>query len=235
MLRHAVETGYLRVLPHDGGIILNDIPARLEFVARNDYRVDLEHAGRAAFLVEHILGCLLLAGITSAKVYGTSKEYDRSRQTHRDAEARGLPPSAVIGNPYGTLDAKLYEALLEAGVGKPVHERRVGIKKEEYLDYPRGSIKVSPSDEFRVRVISGELSYDFEMGDSSKAREVVNAETPYLGGLTRQSIPHVVGDVVGDIMGIGGINRAEVEIHPGREYHRVTIGVLRKLEKVSLD
>ncbi len=68
-----------------------------------------------------------------------------------------------------------------------------------------------------------------------KALEVVSAETPYLGGMTRQTIPHVVGDVIGDIVGIGGINCARIEIEPGKEYHRLTIGALRKAERVLLD
>ncbi len=235
MLRRAVETSYLKVLPHDGGIFLNDIPARLEYITRNDYRVDLEDKGKAAFLVEHAMGCLLLAGITSARVYGTSAEYDRTRQTHRDAEARGFSPSAVIGNPYGTLDPKLYEALIEARVAKLLAQRRVGIKNEVSLAYQYGSIRLSPSEELRIKVVSDALFYEFEMGDEDKVREVVSAETPYLGGLTRKTMPHVVGDVIGDIVGIGGINCAEIEIHPGKEYHRATIGVLRKVEKVSLD
>lgn len=213
---------------------MNDIPARLEYVTRHDYRVDLERNGRAAFLVEHVLGCLLLSGVTSAWIYGISKEYDRSRKTHRDAEARGLPPSVVLGNPYGTLDVSLYEALMKAHVDEPLMETRIGVKKSANLTYPQSSIRVSPSDVLTVRVVRGDLSYEFTWGDEHKTLQIVCAETPYLGGLTEETIPHVVGDVIGDIMGIGGINCAEIEIVPGREYHRLTIGVLKKLERIEL-
>lgn len=224
----------MRVLPHDGGLLLNDIPATYEYVTRHDYRVDLEDRGKAAFLVEHVLGCLLLSGITTARVYGTSGEYDRTRQTHRDAEARGLPPSVVLGNPNGILDAGLYESLKKASTGESASERRTSVEREAACSYPYGSIRVSPSDRLSIKVLSGDLSYSFEMGDEEKVLEIVGAETPYLGGLTEDTMPHVVGDVVGDIVGIGGINCADIEIHPGREYHRITIGVLKKLVKVEL-
>ncbi|MFQ5815482.1 MAG: hypothetical protein ACE5G7_03180 [Candidatus Hydrothermarchaeaceae archaeon] len=234
MLKRTVVTNYLRVLPHDGGLLLNDIPAGLKYVTRHDYRMDLEGGGKAAFLVEHVLGCLLLAGITTARVYGTSGEYDRTRQTHRDAEARGLPPSVVLGNPNGILDAGLYEALKKSSTGEPASERRIGVEREAAHSYPHGSIRVSPSDHLSIEVLSGDLSYFFELDDEEKILEVVSAETPYIRGLTEDTMPHVVGDVVGDIVGIGGINCADIEIHPGREYHRITIGVLKKLVKVEL-
>ncbi len=233
MLKRAVEREYLGVLPHGGGILLNDVPAKLDNVTRHDYRVDLELGGNAAFLVEHALGCLLLAGVNSAKVYGTSRDYDSARQTHRDAEARGMPPSVVLGNPYGTLDAELYHALREAST-REILPRRVSVENEASYSSQYGSIKVSPSDRLFIKVEGRDLSYEFEMGDEEKALEIARSETPYLGGLTEKSIPHVVGDILGDIVGIGGINCAEIEMRPGKEYHRVTIGVLRKLVKAEL-
>lgn len=223
----------MRVLPHGGGILLNDVPAKLDNVTRHDYRVDLELGGNAAFLVEHVLGCLLLAGINSAKVYGTSREYDNTRQTHRDAEARGMMPSVVLGNPYGTLDAELYQALREAST-RETSPRRISVEDEASYSSQYGNIKISPSDRLFIIVEAGDLSYEFEMGDADKALEIARSKTPYLGGLTEKSIPHVVGDILGDIVGIGGINCAEIEMRPGKEYHRVTIEVLRKLVKVEL-
>jgi len=233
MLERAVEKEYLKVLPYDGGILLNHVPASLGNVSRNDYRVDLERSGKAAFLVEHILGCLILAGVYNASVMGTSNEYDLTRQTYKDAKEKGLPPSVVLGNPHGTLDATLYLALVEAN-SKEHDQKRVSVKEEASNSTPNGSIRISPSDHLSIKVVGAGLRYDFEMGDDEKALEIAKAETPYLSGLNERTIPHVVGDVLGDIVGIGGINCADIEMRPGREYHRVTMGVLRNLETVEL-
>ncbi len=231
MLREIVATDYLRVLPYSDGFLLNDIPVSLENVARVDYRVDLERGGMAAFLVEHVLGCLLLAGVTSARVQGTSTSYDLARQTHRDAQRRGLPSSTVLGNPIGNLDPELY-GKLRASVEEEAVER-VSVRDEVTLSSEYGDISITPSDSMEVKVVSGRLRYEFSF-EEGKLGEIVGAKTPYLEGITPASIPHVVGDVIGDIWGIGGINCGSIEIHPGREYHRLTIGILEKVERVSL-
>ncbi|MEE8167313.1 MAG: hypothetical protein V3T58_00370 [Candidatus Hydrothermarchaeales archaeon] len=227
MLSDTVETDYLKILPHSRGFLINDIPATLANVTRNDYRVDLMLGDKAAFLVEHVLGCLLLAGVTSAKVYGTATKYDLSRQSFKDALKLGLPPSSVIGNPYGTLDTKLYNKLVDATV-EDKERAKVGIAREAEFSSPYGTIKVSPSDEFEVCVSHGKLLYEFSF-EEEKIMEVVRARTPYLDGLDERTIPHVVGDVVADIWGMGGINCAKIEIIPRREYHRITIDILRKI------
>ncbi len=234
MLRHSVETYYAKLLPHGEGFLLNDVPAKLEYVARSDYRVDLVMGSKAAFLVEHLLGCALLAGITSARIYGASKDYDPSRQSFRDAKEKGFPPSTVLGNPHGTLDRELYEKLVAAKAETRSPPPRVSIAEEVQLSYPEGRISIRPSDGLEIIVAKGALHYEFAREEAKKI-EIAEARTPYLGGLTEETIPHVVGDIIGDIWGIGGINCARIEIEPGREYHRLTIGALRKVKKVLLD
>lgn len=230
-LKRPVTTPYLEILPYEKAILINDIPAELRYVVRHDYRVDLAFRDKRAFLVEHVLGCLKLAGISSTKVYGTSTEYDFSRQSFRDAYKLGLKPSSVIGNPYGTLDMELYYKIKRAGKREVIAEG-FGIKERARISSPYGEIEIFPSDKFEVLVEHENLRYSFSFEDE-KIAEIVKAKTPYLYGYSSMTLPHVIGDVLGDICGIGKINRAMVKISPKKEYHNLTIGILKRVELVD--
>lgn len=226
-LKKPVETDYLKILPYKDGILINDIPAELENVVKHDSRVDLACKGKRAFLVEHILGCLNLAGITSAKIYGASENYDLSRETHKDARKLGFPPSSVIGNPYGTLDFDLFCKIRKAGL-RQVNTECHEIKKKK-LASPYGGIEISPSDKLEVLVSHSNVEYDFFF-EEEKIEEVIKAKTPHLIGYSEKSLPHVAGDVIGDLCGIGKILKAKIKIYPKRKYHNLTIGILRKIQ-----
>ncbi|WP_456475838.1 hypothetical protein [Candidatus Pyrohabitans sp.] len=227
-LAREVEVGYLRASPAEE-LRINGIKANVDSVSRSDIRVDL--AGRRkAYLVEHALGCLYLAGISCASITGLSGVYDMSRKSFRDARREGQPPSTVIGNANGKLDEELYLRLKEAGVRK-LPGRLRSVEREVTLSLPEGEIRVSPSKNIEIYVFRGDIDYELVLEEASEEEKlrVARSATPYLWGYSIETLPHVAGDVLGDIFALGRFGSGRVEISPGREYHRLTIGALRKL------
>jgi len=233
-LKRPVRLPYVEAFPGEGELEINCIPCSLEKVVRCDTRVDLEHNWERVFLVEHVLGCLKLAGVDSAQVFGTYRDYDLTREAFRDAKEMGMPPSSVLGNPEGTLDRVLYSKLIKAGRRKL--DGGLGkVKEKASIESRSGSISMEPFDGLEIVVRCAGLSYTFNEKEASKSEkeEMAKAETPYLAGYNASSLPHVVGDVLGDICGIGRISRARVVIEPREAHHRLTMGVLKKVSKQS--
>jgi hypothetical protein len=228
-LSREVEVDYLRVSPAEK-LSVNGIEADVSNVSRFDIRVDLAAGGKKAYLVEHALGCLYLAGITCASITGLSSAYELSRQSFRDAKREGQPPYAVIGSASGKLDERLYLKLKEAGAEKLPGELR-RIEREVTLSLPEGEIRVLPSENVEIYVAHRSAEYEFVLEEASEEEKlrVAMAPTPYLRGYSRETLPHVAGDVLGDIFALGMLGSGRVEIFPKRAYHRLTIGVLKKL------
>ncbi len=228
-----VEVEYLHISPAEG-LSINGIDAKVENVVRADTRVDLASGGRKAYLVEHALGCLYLAGVTCASVRGLSRSYDLSRRSFRDALREGHPPAAVLGNASGTLDEKLYLALLKAGIRRlPGGLRRV--EHEVALSMREGEIRVLPSESVEVYVAAEGEEFELVLEEASEEEKlrIARAPTPYLRGYSAETLPHVAGDVLGDIFALGGFGSGRVEIFPQRRYHRLTTGALRRLSFLS--
>ncbi|NOZ58896.1 MAG: hypothetical protein GXO66_04890 [Euryarchaeota archaeon] len=224
-----VEVDYLRISPAER-LSINGIEAEVGNVARADVRVDLATGSKKAYLVEHVLGCLYLAGITCASVAGLSSAYDLSRRSFRDALREGQPPCAVVGNARGNLDPELYLRLRRAGCRiLPGGLRR--IEREVSLSLPEGRARAMPSDNVEVYVARGAQEYELVLENAGEEERflVARAPTPYLRGYSAETLPHVAGDVLGDIFALGGFGSGRVEIFPGRAYHRLTTGLLRRL------
>ncbi len=220
---------YLHISPAER-LSINGIEAEVGNVARADIRVDLATGDRKAYLVEHVLGCLYLAGITCASVAGLSSAYDLNRRSFRDALREGQPPCAVIGSASGRLDEELYLKLRSAGIRKLSGGLR-RIEREVALNLPEGKIRVLPSDRVEIFVARGAQEYELVLENASEEERllVARAPTPYLRGYSAETLPHVAGDVLGDIFALGGFGSGRVEIFPKRAYHRLTIGALRLL------
>ena len=72
-----------------------------------------------------------------------------------------------------------------------------------------------------------------EEASEEERLSIARAPTPYLRGYSAETLPHVAGDVLGDIFALGRLGSGRVEIFPRREYHRLTVGALRKLSFLS--
>jgi len=248
-LRRTLQTSSVKVLPAkpNSGITLNGVLACPRNVVRGDSCVVLRDGENYAFVTEHPLATLRMCGIHDAAVEGIETEWDFSRPQHRAAYALMLKPSAVVGGADGTISAGLMELLekdgpLESGAERD--EVTVGENVSVTVgDW--GKLEIDPAPKgtgldvelYLDRLGPLKARFDPEIGlkpDELKTR-VGKSVTAFIKGPTEDSLYHALGDMIGDLAGIGGIDNAVIRAKFMRLYHRLTMTTVRKARLVSAD
>ena len=233
-------------------IIINDVEAIPENAVKYDARVDImdPNTRKRCFLVEHVLGPLRLVGITNAKVSGVDRVWNFLRPEHRFAYSLGLGPEFVVGEEDGTQRPDL-EALLDQ-ISDYVVKTRCKVYKSvarevihENIDpfgY-KGRIVISPRNPgegitLSVRLFKNSLENllitEDGLQDKELLKRILRARTPYLIGLeTEEALHHAVGDVVADIVGLGGLTDVAVSVELNFFYHALTVGAIKKAQFVK--
>lgn len=236
-----IEGDVVKILPAKPGtgIIVNTIPAKVEYVIHYDFRVVLHRKGSYACVVEHPIASLKIMGIHDAIVEGTRKKFDFASPTCRYAYSLGLHPGVIVGPPDGKISGGVVEAIGKIGIKESkVPKVETTIAKPIALSTQKeGSIFIEPAPEgtgLQIRLFysdSGPLEAQLDpyKGLNKRLREKVsNARTPLLAKDTEERLYHALGDLIADIGGIGGVDNAYIKANLGRYYHCVTIGAMKR-------
>ncbi|MHA1238109.1 MAG: hypothetical protein ACTSSJ_02475 [Candidatus Odinarchaeia archaeon] len=240
-LNGTIKTDILIVkpAPPNTGIVINNIPASVEYAIRHDFRVDLFKEHNYAFIVEHPLAALKMFGIDNAIIIGIREKWDFFRPEDRLAYCLNLTPSTVVGPADGTISGGVVEEIEKIGI-KYLDVPRVEttVRRDiEFVDEDCGWIKIHPKNRGEGITIKFHLENAGSMeinippsGLSKKLRpKVANAVTPFLNGNKNSNdcLLHALGDLIGDIWGLCGLNNCSIEAELANNYHKLTIGALK--------
>lgn len=237
-----VRNGQIEVKPNlEGtGIIVNGVPVNYELIVHSRERVDICKDRRIIYLIEHHVAALTLAGITDAQIVSHRRNWDFYRPEDRSAYSTGSTPDTVLGDPAGVIGRSLVESLMRAP--------KVALNiQQDYLkpnsafeithkDY--GYIKIAPLTYKEGLVIDlnfygSKLYAHFKIEPPHLPRSLIcrisEAVTPFLAGSCKKAIYHVIGDLIGDLIGIGKIFNAEVKADLRGSYHYLTIHLIKKI------
>nr|MDO8099006.1 UDP-3-O-acyl-N-acetylglucosamine deacetylase [Candidatus Njordarchaeota archaeon] len=248
-LRKSLQTASIKVTPAkpNSGITLNGVLACPRYVVRGDTCVVLRDGANFAFVTEHPLAALRMCGIHDATVEGIEANWDFARPQHRAAYALMLKPSAIVGGPDGTISAGLIELINENEIVDSGTERdevtvaeRVHVTTED-----GGKLEINPALKgtgLDIELCLANLGplramFDPEEGlkpDELKSR-VSKSVTAFIKGPTEDSLYHALGDMIGDLAGVGGIDNATIKAKFMRLYHRLTMTAVKRIRLVPTD
>lgn len=225
--------------PPGTGLVINGVPVKPGSVAKADARVDLGEGAGRTMIVEHVTGPSKLLGLTDLVVEGIATPWDFMRPEHRLAYSTGQPNSFVVGPPDGCLNPHFVEAVLAAGITElPGSRLRRTVAEEVHFEVFGGYIDLIPAafgsgitlnfgfGPHRVR----DFCFDPQKGlpDLQFLKTIVNSPTPFLIGMDDpRAATHAIGDVCGDLAGVGGLTDVCVDARLSFFYHALTIGAVR--------
>jgi hypothetical protein len=248
-LRRTLTTRAIRVSPSkpSHGITLNGVLACPTNVVRGDSCVVLREGTNYAFVTEHPLATLKMCGIHDASIEGIETEWDFARPQHRAAYALMLKPSAIVGGRDGTISAGLmellnYDEIADSGterdevtVAKSIH---VTTEDGGTLDLDPAPLGTGLDIELHLANLGPlKAKFDPEAGlkpDDLKSR-VAKSVTAFMKGPTDDSLYHALGDMIGDLAGVGGIDNAIIRAKFMRFYHRLTMTAVKRMKLVRTD
>jgi hypothetical protein len=247
-LKRSIETSIMRVSPAkpDSGITLNGILACPRNVVRGDSNVVLHKGSDYAFTVEHPLALLRMCGVQDASVEGIEEKWEFARPQHRAAYALLLRPSVVLGSPDGTISGGLMESVNEDVLDSGAQRGELTVAESiSTTAEDGGKLEMHPASkgtglEIELYLASiGPLKarFDPEFGlkpDELRLR-VGKSVTAFIKGPIEDSLYHALGDLIGDLSGIGGIDDAYVKAKFMRRYHYLTMSAVRRMRLVPAD
>lgn len=226
--------------PPGTGLVINGVPVSMDYVAKADSRVDIGSWLNRSMTIEHVTGPVKLLGFTDLMIEGIATHWDFMRPGHRLAYSIGQSNKFVVGPPDGRLNPDFVEAVLATGIKEtPGIQRRRTVKEKVHYEIYGGVINLLPAPfgsgvTLKLRlgshVVRG-FHFDPQKGleDIFTLRTIVNSITPFIiGREDPQSINHAIGDVCGDLMGVGGFTDLYVEAELCLSYHALTIGAARE-------
>lgn len=238
-----MQTIVVNVLPAEAntGIVMNHILASPKYVVRGDSNVTLRDGGNYAFTVEHPLAALRICGIHDALVDGIEQEWDFSRPQHRAAYSLMLKPSAVLGGPDGTISGGLVELTANENVFDTgaVRDEKTIDKDIVVTTEDGGRLEIRPARKgtgLDIELYLASLGplkaiFDPESGLPAELRSKVGKSvTAFIKGPNEDSLYHALGDLIGDLAGIGGIDDAIIRAKFMRNYHLLTMNAVRKMQ-----
>lgn len=221
------------------GLIINGVQVTPGTVAKADARVDLGAGLRRSMIVEHVTGPVSLLGLTDVEVEGLATPWDYMRPEHRLVYCTGQSNRFVVGPPDGRLNPDFAEAVLAAGIEeRPGKRRRRTVAEKVRFEIYGGFIELLPAPPgsgvaLNLRLgphVVKDFHFDPQKGleDIELLLTIVNSPTPFLIGLEDpRSATHAIGDVCGDLTGVGGFTDLYVEAELCLFYHALTIGAVR--------
>ncbi|MFZ5632012.1 MAG: hypothetical protein ACOY40_04130 [Bacillota bacterium] len=225
--------------PPGTGLVINGVPVKPGNVAKADARVDLGVGLNRSLIVEHVTGPSRLLGLTDVFLEGIATPWDFMRPEHRLVYSTGQPNSFVVGPPDGRLNPDFVEAVLAAGVRElPGPRRRRTVEERVHFEIHGGYIDLLPAPfgagiTLNLRLgphVVSDFHFDPQEGleDKEFLRTIVNSPTPFLiGWEDPRAATHAIGDVCGDLTGVGGFSDLNVEAELSFFYHALTIGAVR--------
>ena len=229
------------------GITINGIPLAVDRIIHHDHRIDIrgKNKDNVAFIIEHPVAVATIFGIHDATITGTRQEWDFYRAADREAFARELPPSSVLGLADGSIASDIADAtpsiiaVDDAFLDIYHVKEKTGFQVDEF-----NKITIQPPDsidaglEISVQLFNlepmhavlepgGGLLDDHDSLDIRTA--VLRARSSAVIGLNEESILHALGVVVSDIAGTGNIRSGKVDATLGLAYHRTTIGLIKHM------
>ncbi|MHA1793450.1 MAG: hypothetical protein ACTSVI_12440 [Promethearchaeota archaeon] len=233
------------------GILINGIKVSLENIYRNETRVDLKEDTSIAYVIEHPLAVIGINGIHCVEIIGTRKIWDFCRPSDREAFARNLEPSSIVGPPNGSISDDLVNKIKIDNItetGKYIREKSV-TKLVKFKDDKHNQISLGPprknSTSLNISLKLFNLGpiharYDVNQGlldfndDASIRKKILQSRSAAVIGLTEESLYHALGDLVADICVVGGFTAGELQAQLGFAYHSATIGLARKIMKLGI-
>ncbi len=227
------------------GLVINGIHFRPSQVIHAEHRVDIREGNNVAFIVEHPVAVATIFGIHDADIIGNREAWDFYRAADREAHARGLDPSTVLGPGDGSIGADVADQLgLSTTIDQRVPLEVHGVKERvEFAVDDGNSISIMPPAQGRLALdVSVSM---FNLGpfqatldpvkgllDGTGAGDVrfrvLRARSAAVVGLKDEALLHALGDVVADIAGMGGIRAGVIDARLSMKYHQVTVGAVKR-------
>jgi hypothetical protein len=224
-------------MPSSRGVITADgIEFRIEHVCFAKERVDLQCGNDRLYLIEHAAALCAIFGVHSATIQGLTSDWDQRRSSHQVASVNGDTPQSVLGRSDGKIWGAMKKQVLRKALKNSVVEYLVMLNELKLIDdfgtkiglFPAGNCeKMSVSchhgnhhASVRFSIIDGVLKDD-ERDRILEARSVA-----VLGVWNSEAVWHALGDVLGDLVGLGKIC-ANIDVELSPFYHNATINCVK--------
>lgn len=225
--------------PPGTGLVINGVPVNPGSVAKAGARVDIGAEPARSMIVEHVTGPAKLLGLTDLLVEGVATPWDFMRPEHRLVYSTGQSNSFVVGPPDGRLNPDFAESVLAAGIREtPGPRRRRTVAERVHFEAHGGYLDLLPAP------FGSGITLNFTLGphvikdfhfdplkgleDLDLLRTILNSPTPFLiGWEDPRAATHAIGDVCGDLAGVGGLTDLYVEARLNFFYHALTVGAVR--------
>ncbi len=240
-LTNPLKIGLLEFKPNfDGtGITVNGIPVKPSYIIHSRDRIDIREGERIVYLIEHHIAALTLTGITDAHIISHRSDWNFYRPEDRAAYSTNAEPSMVLGDPNGVIGAELVESLLKAPKTtiRKLHEYTKPGKPVEVELEESGVIRVKPLEEDYIAIIKlffkgFKIKTIFKTTPPNISKpllhKISNSITPFLSD-SENTVYHVLGDLIGDLIGLGGIIGVEIQAFLKKSYHALTFKLIQKI------
>lgn len=207
-------------------------------------RVDLGQGASRVFLVEHAAAACALFGVLAAEVHSLIERFDPSRPSHAAAAAAGYLPTDTFGSADGRIWKQVGDWPLRQAGSIRMCSIADTVTLDTHVEGPDASrymtrITLAPPSAATIDVrcaVNGHcvvVRYDPAIGvldrhlrDDIAAARSIAVKPEYRWD--EEAIMHALGDVIGDIVGIGHV-LANLDVELGYCYHAATHSVRNRL------
>lgn len=247
-LKNTVTGRYIKAVPArpGSGLTINGVAVIPENVVKADVRVDLGTGMHRSMIIEHVTGPVRLLGLTDLAVEGLPGPWDFMRPEHRFAYSTGQESRFVVGPPDGCLHPDFVAAALATGSQEtPGGRRSRTVAGTVRYESGGGFIELRPAPPgtgvtLNLRLGTHEIrGFHFDplngLSDHEFLERIVSSPTPFLiGPDDPRALTHAVGDVCGDLTGVGGFTDLAVDAELCFFYHALTIGAVHRARPVEV-
>ncbi len=221
------------------GITINGVNVKPSSIIHSRDRIDIREDDLIVYLIEHHIAALTLTGITDAHIISYRSEWNFYRPEDRAAYSTNSKPSMVLGDPNGVIGTPLVKSLFNTPKTtlKKLHNYTKPSKPVEIELEENGFISVKPLKENYIAVIkivykNFKLKTIFKTTppniNESLLYKISNSITPFLSS-GKNTIYHALGDLIGDLIGLGGIIGVEIQAFLKKSYHLLTVKLIRRI------
>ncbi|WEU40599.1 MAG: hypothetical protein OdinLCB4_001310 [Candidatus Odinarchaeum yellowstonii] len=221
------------------GITINGITVTPSSVIHSRDRVDIREGDHIVYLIEHHIAALTLTGITDAHIISHRTEWNFYRPEDRAAYSTRSEPCMVLGDPNGVIGTQLVKSLVNASKTtlKIIHPYVKPSKPVEIELEENGFIHLTPLEKDNIAVIklgfkNSKIKTIFKTTYPNISKtllyKISNSITPFLSD-NEITIYHVLGDLIGDLIGIGKIIGVEIQASLKNSYHLLTFKLIQKI------
>lgn len=231
-----IEDGAIFLRPLDKPYLeCNEIALCPSNVVYAESRVDVAENGRFCFLVEHMSAFCTLNGIQSCSSTGLNTTFDENRKSHVDAAKVNHKPQHVLGRADGRIWGNTSANISRRLNGN--YRRYYRLNREiSYRDAFGSEVLLRPAADVTKLDIQCKADGFIAACEASVQDGINESDLKWKVFLSRsiavvrrwdsETLHHAMGDVIGDIIGIGGI-LAHISIRLDMNYHAATIGAVR--------